>query len=152
MRPAPEGEVDRIARLVLMRLLPALVERDLPQFGAALAGIQDLVGSCFAPVQDGPFHTGGALLALRLKEAGACGVGQSSWGPAVYALAADAAEEKRLRAVVRGIDPAAALLSVRGFNRGASVESAAVPRRRAAAPPGSREKSPRRSGPRSHPG
>jgi beta-RFAP synthase len=151
LRPAPVEEVDRIAHLVLMRLLPALVERDLPQFGAALAEIQERVGSCFAPVQEGPFHPGGALLARRLKEAGGCGVGQSSWGPAVYALAADQAEEDRLRAVVRGVDPGATLLSVRGVNRGASVETAAAPRRRAAAPPGSRGRSPRRSDRRSHP-
>jgi beta-RFAP synthase len=123
LRPSPDQEVERIARLVLMRLLPALVERDLAAFGAALAEIQELVGSCFAPVQEGPFHPVGAPLVRRLKEAAASGVGQSSWGPAVYAFAADAVEEERLRRVAAAADPQATLFSVRGLNRGASVES-----------------------------
>ncbi len=91
--PAAEFRAPALARIVLMRLLPALVERDLPSFGAALADAQDLVGSCFAAVQDGPFHTAGARLARGLREAGARGVGQSSWGPAVYAFAAEEREE-----------------------------------------------------------
>ena len=42
--------------------------------------------------QGGPFATGApASLIASLAAAGATGVGQSSWGPAVYALAADAA-------------------------------------------------------------
>ncbi|HEU4402466.1 MAG TPA: beta-ribofuranosylaminobenzene 5'-phosphate synthase family protein [Candidatus Polarisedimenticolia bacterium] len=121
--PAPGEAVDRIARIVLMRLLPALVERDLAPFGAALAEVQELVGSCFAAVQDGLFHPAGAALVRRLKEAGACGVGQSSWGPAVYALAGDEAEEERLVGILRRDDPGLPVISARGWNRGAAIES-----------------------------
>lgn len=121
--PAPDEAVDRIARLVLMRLLPALVERDLPSFGAALAEIQALVGDCFSAVQEGPFHPAGDALVRRLREAGACGVGQSSWGPAVYALAADEAEERRLLDLLRQADPAATILPARGWNQGADIRT-----------------------------
>ena len=42
LRP-PEGrEVERVAHLVLMQLLPALAEADLPSFGAGLAEVQRL--------------------------------------------------------------------------------------------------------------
>jgi beta-RFAP synthase len=121
LRPAAATTVERIARAVLTRLLPALVSRDLKSFGAALTETQELVGRCFAPVQDGEFHPAGALLATRLKEAGACGVGQSSWGPAVYAFAGDAAEEERLAGIIVRADPGSRLLRVRGLNRGASL-------------------------------
>lgn len=121
--PAAGESAPRLAGLVLMRLLPALVERCLPSFGSALAEIQEIVGACFAPVQGGPLHAAAAMPARRLKEAGAAGVGQSSWGPALYAFASDGREEDRLRAVAREADPQATLLSVRGFNCGASVES-----------------------------
>jgi beta-RFAP synthase len=124
LSPAPERTVERIAHLVLMRLLPALAERDLPSFGAALAEVQDLVGSCFASVQEGPFHPAGAALVRRLREAGACGVGQSSWGPAVYAFAADEREERRLIDLLKRADPGATVLSARGWNRGATIETA----------------------------
>ena len=121
LRPATVSTVERIARAVLTRLLPALVSRDLKSFGAALTETQELVGRCFAPVQEGTFHPAGALLAARLKEAGACGVGQSSWGPAVYAFASDAAEEERLAGLIARADPGARILRVRGLNHGAAL-------------------------------
>jgi beta-RFAP synthase len=117
----PVPEVDGIARLVLMRLLPALVERDLAAFGAALAAIQERVGACFATIQEGPFHPAGARLVRRLKEGGAPGVGQSSWGPAVYAFAGDEAGERRLISTMRETDPEAAVLVTRGWNAGATL-------------------------------
>jgi beta-ribofuranosylaminobenzene 5'-phosphate synthase len=123
LRPASEQTVAQIAHIVLMRLLPSLVERDLVSFGAALTEAQELVGSCFESVQEGLFHPGGVGLIARLKEAGAQGVGQSSWGPAIYAFAADQAEEERLLGVAREADPGAMTYTVRGCNRGAAIES-----------------------------
>ena len=114
---------DQISRIVLMRLLPALVERDLDAFGAALTQAQELVGSCFAAVQNGLFHPDAAPLIDRLKEAGARGVGQSSWGPAVYAFAADEKEEGRLLEVARRATPDGSAFAVRGWNRGAALVS-----------------------------
>jgi beta-RFAP synthase len=84
--PAAE-EVERVSHLVLMQLLPALVERDLPGFGAALSEVQRLTGAWFAPQQGGVFAPGpGEALIRRMAEWGVAGVGQSSWGPAVYGL------------------------------------------------------------------
>src|SRR5262245_31753452 len=126
LRPAGAATLDRIARLVLTGLLPALVERDLAAFGAALGEVQERIGACFAPVQNGAFHPGAVRLARALKEGGACGVGQSSWGPAVYAFAADAREEERLATLVRGADAGARVLRTRGCNTGAAIDGAAV--------------------------
>ncbi|PYT18395.1 MAG: hypothetical protein DMF51_00095 [Acidobacteria bacterium] len=121
--PASDQMVDQIARIVLMRLVPALVERDLGTFGAALTEAQELVGSCFAAVQNGLFHPDAAALIARLKDAGARGVGQSSWGPAVYAFAGDAEEERRLLEAARRATPEGACFAVRGWNRGAALEA-----------------------------
>ena len=85
--PPPEREVERVAHLVLMQLLPALVEADLAGFGAALTEIQRVTGAWFAPEQGGVFAPGPSeTLVRRMAEWGAAGVGQSSWGPAVYGL------------------------------------------------------------------
>jgi beta-ribofuranosylaminobenzene 5'-phosphate synthase len=85
--PPPEREVERVAHLVLMQLLPALVEADLPSFGAALTEVQRVTGAWFASQQGGAFASGpSATLVRRMPEWGAVGVGQSSWGPAVYGL------------------------------------------------------------------
>jgi beta-RFAP synthase len=123
LRPAAEPTAERIARAVLTHLLPALAERDLPAFGAALAETQELVGACFAAIQQGLFNPGADPLVRVLKEAKACGVGQSSWGPAVYAFAADAREEERLAALVARADPRALVLRARGCNHGAKIDS-----------------------------
>ena len=56
--PPPEREVERVAHLVLMQLLPALVEADLASFGAALTEIQRVTGAWFAPQQGGIFAPG----------------------------------------------------------------------------------------------
>ena len=95
--PPPEREVERVAHLVLMQLLPALVEADLPSFGAALTEVQRVTGAWFATQQGGVFAPGpSATLVRRLAEWGAAGVGQSSWGPAVYGLVASAEEGRAL--------------------------------------------------------
>ena len=83
----PERDVERVAHLVLMLLLPALVDADLETFGCALSEIQEVTGRWFAPVQGGTFAPGPSRDLVRLlAEWGAAGVGQSSWGPAVYGI------------------------------------------------------------------
>jgi beta-ribofuranosylaminobenzene 5'-phosphate synthase len=85
LRPEPERSA-RISQVVLTALLPALVERDLAEFGAALSRLQRLVGDAFASVQGGRFHPQAAPLVDALLRLGAAGAGQSSWGPAVYGV------------------------------------------------------------------
>ena len=83
----PQGEVEHVAHLVLMALLPAVAEGDLAAFGAALTEIQEINGRWFAGIQGGTFASGPSHdLVRRMREWGAPGVGQSSWGPAVYAI------------------------------------------------------------------
>lgn len=87
----PAHDAERVAHLTLMALLPALVERDFSAFGSTLTEIQRLNGVWFAAAQGGPYAPGPtARLVKALLSWGATGVGQSSWGPAVYALAPDA--------------------------------------------------------------
>jgi beta-ribofuranosylaminobenzene 5'-phosphate synthase len=100
--PPPERDVERVAHLVLMALLPALADADLPRFGPALTEIQSITGGWFAPVQGGTFTPGasGALI-QRMSDWGAAGVGQSSWGPAVYGIVEGDESAVRLTARVR---------------------------------------------------
>jgi beta-ribofuranosylaminobenzene 5'-phosphate synthase len=84
----PEASSQRLCHLVLLGVLPALVENDLPAFGSALREIQLEVGRGFASVQGGPYsHPLMESLLQRLEQAGVVGLGQSSWGPTVYGFA-----------------------------------------------------------------
>jgi beta-ribofuranosylaminobenzene 5'-phosphate synthase len=123
LRSDPERSA-AIAQLVLTALLPALVEHDLAEFGAALSRIQRLVGDAFAPVQGGTFHPQAAPVVDALLRLGAAGAGQSSWGPAVYGLVGN---EQEGHEIVRGLEPELGggwAEVVRFDNRGASVEVA----------------------------
>jgi beta-RFAP synthase len=83
----PDRDVERVAHLVLMALLPSLADADLATFGRALTAIQSITGRWFAAVQGGTFAAGWSdELVHRMAEWGAVGVGQSSWGPAVYGI------------------------------------------------------------------
>ena len=83
----PERDEERVAHIVLMALLPSLADADLTGFGRALSEVQEITGRWFASVQGGTFASGpSAELVRRLSEWGASGVGQSSWGPAVYGI------------------------------------------------------------------
>lgn len=86
--PAPPlREVEHVAHLVVMALLPALVDGDLGAFGSAVTEIQQINGRWFAPAQGGSFASGlSTELIDRMSRWGAAGVGQSSWGPAVYGI------------------------------------------------------------------
>jgi beta-ribofuranosylaminobenzene 5'-phosphate synthase len=85
-----------ITQLVLTSLLPALVERELEEFGAALTRVQQLVGDAFASVQGGRFHPRAGALVEALLRSGAAGAGQSSWGPAVYGVVGSEAAGREL--------------------------------------------------------
>src|SRR6185369_14505046 len=85
-----------IAQLVLTSLLPALVDRELEEFGAALTRVQQLVGDAFAPVQGGRFHPQAGPLVEALLDGGAAGAGQSSWGPAAYGVVGSEAAGREL--------------------------------------------------------
>lgn len=100
--PPAERDVERVAHLVLMGILPSLAEADLASFGAALSEVQEITGRWFAPVQGGAFAAGAsAALVGRLVEWGAAGVGQSSWGPAVYGIVEGSEAGARLAARAR---------------------------------------------------
>lgn len=78
---------EALCRLVLLGMVPALIERDLDGFGEAVYDFNRRAGEMFHPWQGGLYaHPRIAALVETLRSAGVRGVGQSSWGPAVYAV------------------------------------------------------------------
>ena len=121
--PPPERSVMRVSHIVVMALLPAIVEGDLRTFGHAITEIQCINGRWFAPAQGGMFSPGpsGALVE-RMREWDVPGVGQSSWGPAVYGFANGDEDAAALVERVRGYVGTEAAIYAGGFaNTGARV-------------------------------
>jgi beta-ribofuranosylaminobenzene 5'-phosphate synthase len=83
----PAEDVAQICRLIMLKLLPAIAEKDIENFGDALTKIQILTGNHFAQAQGGTYSSPDAAECIEfMKKTGAYGVGQSSWGPALYAV------------------------------------------------------------------
>lgn len=138
LAPSAVAEAEALSRLVLMEILPAAAEGDLGTFGAGLTRLQDRVGDYFAPAQGGRRYRSPAVArALAwLREHGAAAVGQSSWGPTGFALAADHAQAETLVRAVAAAVPDAALRYVLSATRnaGAAIHATAAARRSQGAP------------------
>jgi beta-ribofuranosylaminobenzene 5'-phosphate synthase len=123
--PFPEDAAARLCRLVIMKMLPAAAEEDIASFGAAVTEIQSCLGSYFAAAQGGsPFTSPDVAAVLAaLDREGACGIGQSSWGPTGFAFSPASAEGDRLAAIARR-HPRGQGLDIRvcaGFNYAAAI-------------------------------
>ena len=100
--PVPAATTTNLVRLVRERLLPATATADFPAFTAALYEFNHDAGLLFAAAQGGPYH--GPILSEWVavcRSLGAVGVGQSSWGPTIFAAFANAAEAEAFVARLR---------------------------------------------------
>lgn len=115
---------ERLVRLAATAILPALADRDYPAFGEALHEFNRTAGEPFARDQGGPYSSpevAGLIRALR-QEMKVPGVGQSSWGPAVFAITEDEVQLVQLIEWLRDeMGDDVRVVTGRGDNRGAVV-------------------------------
>lgn len=105
LSPMPEATTDRLCRLALMEVLPAVAAADWLRFSAALYEFGILVGEYFAPVQAGTFaHPQMERLAAYVRTKGFEGVAQTSWGPTICIICRDATSAESLLTDLRA-DP-----------------------------------------------
>jgi beta-ribofuranosylaminobenzene 5'-phosphate synthase len=125
---ADPSVADDLASLIVRRLLPAAAEGRLAAFGDAIAEFGRLNGAWYADEQGGVYRPPAGRVVEELRGVpSVAGVGQSSWGPAVYALTdADRADAAR-RAAREALDAAGSdggVLVTRPRNEGATIEVA----------------------------
>ncbi len=109
-----------------MQALPAVLTDDLRAFGEAITEIQALMGEQFAPYQAGPYASErGQAIAEFARKRGAAGVGQSSWGPTIFALVRGAEAARGLLEEIRAFagDHPVALWHTPASARGAVVQA-----------------------------
>lgn len=119
--PPDPSTVGRVAQVVLMELLPAVATGDLDAFGLAAERVEGATGEAFSDAQGGSryAHDRVAAAVELLRELGAAGTGQSSWGPTVYGFVDGEDEGRRLEEAVADRRPGWWSASVRADNRGA---------------------------------
>ena len=96
LKVMPKELSDELSRLVLVKLMPAFVEKDLKEFGEALTEFNQKLGRFWRDYQDGTYCNQvveqGVKLMLR-RSSCAC---QTSWGPTFYSIVKGEGEAKRL--------------------------------------------------------
>jgi beta-ribofuranosylaminobenzene 5'-phosphate synthase len=122
---ADPGVADDIAAVLTRELLPAAAGGNNRRFGQAGARLGRLNGAWYADEQGGVYRPPAGRIIERLGQRPAiAGAGQSSWGPAVWALTtaaeADSAETAAEMAL-SDLDIEADIMMARPRNEGASV-------------------------------
>ncbi|MDE0311383.1 MAG: hypothetical protein OXI52_03895 [Caldilineaceae bacterium] len=84
--PVPAGDVEKMCRILLTQMLPAVLEADLETFGVAMEAFQGFGFKVFEAETQGPLL---AECVEFLQTNGGKGVGMSSWGPTLFAFGED---------------------------------------------------------------
>jgi beta-ribofuranosylaminobenzene 5'-phosphate synthase len=81
--PISLEEVQKLSHLILVKMMPSVVEKDLDSFGSAVNEIQNIgFKKIEVEFQDPVINE----LIENMRNAGAAGVGMSSFGPTIYAI------------------------------------------------------------------
>lgn len=95
--PIPAEEVEKVSRLVMMKVLPAIVEKDLEAFGEGLNMLQEIG---FKRIEI-TLQTAEVKKVLAFMQGNSAGGGMSSFGPVCFAVCGSMAEAKSLESAVQ---------------------------------------------------
>jgi beta-ribofuranosylaminobenzene 5'-phosphate synthase len=123
--PAVPPETTRaMTRELRQHLVPAAASGDFERFAESVYRYGRRAGECFAPVQEGAYHSPLVESLVReLRREGVRGVGQSSWGPTLFALQPDQRRAEALAMWLQarwGMEPSQWLIT-RPCNQGARL-------------------------------
>ena len=86
LKVMPKEMSDELSRLVLIKLMPAFVEKDLKSFGEALTSFNQKLGKFWRDYQEGTYCNQVVEEGVKImlsKGSSAC---QTSWGPTFYSI------------------------------------------------------------------
>jgi beta-RFAP synthase len=121
----PEAATADLAHELLQHLLPAAAGANLAEFGESLYRYGYQAGMLFAKRQGGPYAGRRATeLVEWIRGQGLRGVGQSSWGPTIFALLGDAESAVNFATLVRArfADQPMEVVIAAPANHGARIE------------------------------
>jgi beta-ribofuranosylaminobenzene 5'-phosphate synthase len=91
--PVPLATTESLLHEVNSEMLPAAANHEFERFGDSVYRYGHQAGMCFAARQGGPFASPRIVaLVSTIRGLGVRGVGQSSWGPTVFAILPNEAE------------------------------------------------------------
>ncbi len=124
--PMPVAVTEKLCRLVLMQLMPAVLTSDFASFSSGLTEFGHIVGEFFSPAQGGIFaHPGMVELEKRLISKGILGSAQTSWGPTLSVVCPDSDYAENVSSLIlkNGYGEFCSLRTVNPLNRGALIQT-----------------------------
>ncbi|MCA9018004.1 MAG: hypothetical protein KDA77_21955 [Planctomycetaceae bacterium] len=123
--PMPVTTTEKLCRLVLMQLLPAVLTHDFAEFSSGLTTFGRTVGEFFRPAQGGIYaHPQMAELETLLMAKGIQGIAQTSWGPTLSVVCSSSEDAENVSSVINqnGYGELCSLKTVNPLNRGAQIQ------------------------------
>ncbi|WP_414468505.1 beta-ribofuranosylaminobenzene 5'-phosphate synthase [Methanobacterium sp. ACI-7] len=117
--PVSLSEVQKLSHILLMKMMPSIVEQDIESFGYAVNEIQDTGFKKIELELQDPLAN---KIIERMKSAGAAGVGMSSFGPTIYAVTDNNAQEIASAAHEVMKEVGGQVIITKAQNRGAIIE------------------------------
>jgi beta-ribofuranosylaminobenzene 5'-phosphate synthase len=124
LKVMPKELSDELSRLVLVKLMPAFVEKDLKTFGEALTSFNQKLGKFWMDYQEGTYCNQVVEEGVKImlsKGSLAC---QTSWGPTFYSIVKGKRGAEKLAEEVRRFldrDGGGEVFVTKANNRGATV-------------------------------
>lgn len=115
--PVPKTDIEQVSHLVFMNLIPFLIEHDIEAFGHALDQIQAVGFNKIEMTLQPPELTS---LMHNMRDAGAYGVGLSSFGPTLFTVY-DRANKDIVGATQELLGEDGLVIATRGQNHGAEL-------------------------------
>ena len=121
--PTTTSQLEEMRSLVKSRIVPSLIQENYSEFGNALQTFGRRSGDYFKSIQGGTFANSHIEAIVDLiDQSGVPAVGQTSWGPCVFAIAPNMEQLKRSTdAVSKQFGPAVTIEYTRADNHGATI-------------------------------
>jgi beta-ribofuranosylaminobenzene 5'-phosphate synthase len=105
LKRMPAQMSDRLSRLMLMQIMPAMAEEDIKAFGKSITEFNGRLGGFWDDFQRGrtychPIVESGIRLMLANGAYGAC---QTCWGPTFYGILDDSGKAKKLAHLLKAL-------------------------------------------------
>ncbi len=82
-----EEMVGKLCRIVLVKLIPAIEEQDIEQFGKAITEFNKITGTYWSYIQEGIYCSSEVERGIEIMlQEGCVGAAQSCWGPTFYGV------------------------------------------------------------------
>ncbi|WP_370574035.1 beta-ribofuranosylaminobenzene 5'-phosphate synthase [Methanomethylovorans sp.] len=120
--PVPLEQVQELSHIILMKMMPAVIEKDIEAFGHAVNHIQCLG---FKRYEVELQHQAVRDVMVLMQESGAYGAGMSSFGPAVYAVVDNKEDASNIREDVQDLLDSTIggkVMITRANNKGADIK------------------------------